>query len=421
MGDVDAIVVKDLWKSFRLPHEKRNTLFESITGIFDSKQGYEEFVALKDINFTVNQGEAIGIIGENGCGKSTLLKVIANIFRPTKGSVKINGKITPFLELGVGFQPDLTANENIYIYGAIMGLSDKEIDARLEDILDFSGLKRFEDTKLKNFSSGMQVRLAFSTAIQTDPEILLMDEVLAVGDMEFQQKCMDVFQQYIKEKKTIVFVSHDLNSVRRFCSKALLLRHGEQVAFGDTNEIIDKYVYGIDVEKDTEDLQLDSEINEICQLKEDVEGNKTRWGNKKVEITDVKFIDKFGKENTTFISGDSMIIRIFIDAKESIKNPVFGLIIYDETGLYCYGTNTELKKYPINYTRGRNEIDFIIDRITMYEGKYYLTLATQSTTGETYDWHNKLHSFVVSNTTEDLGLFEVPCKWKLRSNEKTSK
>ena len=143
MGNVDAIVVKDLWKTFRLPHEKRNTLFESIMGIFDSKQGYEEFVALKDINFTVNQGEAIGIIGENGCGKSTLLKVIANIFRPTKGSVKINGKITPFLELGVGFQPDLTAKENIYIYGAIMGLPDREIDARLEEILDFPFIRYY--------------------------------------------------------------------------------------------------------------------------------------------------------------------------------------------------------------------------------------------------------------------------------------
>lgn len=412
MGDVNAIVVKDLWKSFRLPHEKRNTLFESITGIFDSKQGYEEFVALKDINFTVKKGEAIGIIGENGCGKSTLLKVIANIFRPTKGSVKVNGKITPFLELGVGFQPDLTAKENIYIYGAIMGLSDREIDARLEEILDFSGLKRFEDTKLKNFSSGMHVRLAFSTAIQTDPEILLMDEVLAVGDMEFQQKCMDVFQRYIKEKKTIVFVSHDLNSVRRFCSKALLLRHGEQVAFGDTNEIIDRYVYG---GSDTDTLQMESEISESKDQNAEVE--KKRWGNKKVEITDVKFIDKFGKENTTFASGDSMIIRIFIDAKENIINPIFGLIIYDETGLYCYGTNTELKKYPLNYTRGRNEIDFIIDRITMYQGKYYLTIATTSITGEPYDWHNKMHSFVVSNSTEDLGLFEVPCKWKLRSNQ----
>jgi len=153
-------------------------------------KGYENFVALKNINFTVKKGEAVGIIGENGSGKSTLLKIIANILRPSSGSVKINGKITPFLELGVGFQPDLTAKENIYVYGAIMGMSDKEIDAKLEEILGFSGLTQFQDAKLKNLSSGMQVRLAFATAVQTDPEILLMDEVLAVGDMEFQQITM---------------------------------------------------------------------------------------------------------------------------------------------------------------------------------------------------------------------------------------
>jgi len=222
----DVIAVSNVSKMFRIPHEKKTTLFENITGMFDGTKGYEEFIALKNINFTVKKGEAIGIIGENGSGKSTLLKIISNILRPTSGSVKVNGKITSFLELGVGFQPDLTAKENIYVYGAVMGLSDKEIDDKLQEIFDFSGLERFKDTKLQNLSSGMQVRLAFATASQTDPEVLMMDEVLAVGDMEFQQKCLDVFQRYIKEKRTILFVSHDMNSVRWFCKKALLLRHG---------------------------------------------------------------------------------------------------------------------------------------------------------------------------------------------------
>src|SRR4030067_1779740 len=210
----DAIVVSNVSKMFRIPHEKKTTLFENIAGMFyNTNKGYEEFIALKDINFIVKKGEAIGIIGENGSGKSTLLKIISNILRPTSGSVRVNGKITSFLELGVGFQPDLTAKENIYVYGAVMGLSDRDIDERLDEILEFSGLERFKDTKLKNLSSGMQVRLAFATAIQTDPEILMMDEVLAVGDMDFQQKCLDVFQRYLKEKRTILFVSHDMNSV----------------------------------------------------------------------------------------------------------------------------------------------------------------------------------------------------------------
>ncbi|GAH14396.1 unnamed protein product, partial [marine sediment metagenome] len=179
------------------------------------------FIALKDINFSVRRGEWIGIIGPNGSGKSTLLKIIANIIRPTKGRVKVNGKITSFLELGIGFHPDLTAIENIYTYGAIIGFSDNEIREKLEAILDFSGLKRFSNTKLKNFSNGMVVRLTFSTAIQTEPEILLLDEVLAVGDMEFQQKYFHVFEKYRKQDRTVVYVSHDMNSVKRFCDRAL--------------------------------------------------------------------------------------------------------------------------------------------------------------------------------------------------------
>ncbi|HEY9204687.1 MAG TPA: ABC transporter ATP-binding protein [Candidatus Methanoperedens sp.] len=405
----DAITVTGVHKIFKLPHEKRNTLFESLTGALKGKKGYEDYVALKDINFTVKRGEAVGIIGENGSGKSTLLKIIANILRPSSGSVRINGKITPFLELGVGFQSDLTAKENIYIYGAIMGLSDQEIDAKLGEILEFSGLTQFQDAKLKNLSSGMQVRLAFATAIQTDPDILLMDEVLAVGDMEFQQKCMDVFHQYIKENKTIVLVSHDLSSVRRFCSTALLLRRGEQVAFGKTNEIIDKYVYGVGEKSENKESDLKDSLK------------KKRWGNKIVEITDVRFIDKFEKENATFTFGDPMKIRIVFNAKKTIEDLVFGLIIYNENGIYCYGTNTELKKYPINNVLGKNEIDFVIDRIPMYQGKYYLTIAAHSISGEPFDWHDKLHSFNVFNPTEDLGLFEVPCRWELRQNNENFK
>ncbi|MGB3478732.1 MAG: ABC transporter ATP-binding protein [bacterium] len=239
------IEVAHLWKEYRIPHEKRNTAFEALVGLFDTKRGYENFYALKDISFGVEKGEWLGVIGPNGSGKSTLLKIIANTLRATKGRVTVNGRITSFLELGVGFQPDLTAIENIRVYGAIMGFSDDAIEERVAGILDFAGLKQFADTKLKNFSSGMIVRLAFSTAIQTEPEILLLDEVLAVGDMEFQQKCFSVFERYRQEDKTVVFVTHDMNSVKRFCDRALLLHHGEQVAFGDAGEVVDEYVYGI--------------------------------------------------------------------------------------------------------------------------------------------------------------------------------
>lgn len=405
---MDAIIVNELWKTFKIPHEKRSTVFESLTGILYGKKGYEKFEALKNIDFTVKKGEAIGIIGENGSGKSTLLKIIANILRPSKGSVEVNGKITPFLELGVGFQPDLTAKENIYIYGAVMGLSDKEIDAKLDEILDFSGLKQFQDTKLKNLSSWMQVRLAFATAIQTNPEILLMDEVLAVGDMEFQQKCVDVFQRYIKEKKTIVFVSHDLNSVRRFCSKTLLLRHGEQVAFGDPNEIIDKYIYGMGIiEKNEKQSQPNVE-----EQKEKVEEKKRRWGNKKVEITDVRFIDKFGRENTTFNSGDPMTIQISYNVNLSVDNLVIGIAVYSDNDILCYGTNTDIQGFTVDNSVGNNEIELYIHDMTMMEGKFYLTVAAHSKEHLPYDWLDKQFSFNVIKKGNNIGLFEILSEWK---------
>ena len=397
----DAIVVSGLWKTFRIPHEKKNTLFEHVTGALYDKKGYEEFLALKDINFTVKKGEAVGIIGENGSGKSTLLKIIANILRPGRGSVNINGTITPFLELGVGFQPDLTAKENIYLYGAVMGLSDREINAKLEEILDFSGLKRFEDTKLKNLSSGMQVRLAFATAIQTDPEILLMDEVLAVGDMEFQQKCFDVFQRYIRENKTIVFVTHDLNSVRRFCSKALLLRHGEQVAFGDTNEIIDKYVYGAEDARSSE-----------TEKSSGSDKKKKRWGTKKVEIVNVKFIDKFNKENILFYSGDPMTIKISYNVNNPVDNLVIGIAIYSDNDILFYGTNTDIQGYAPNSESGANEIKLSIHNLNMIEGKFHLTVAAHSKEHVPYDWLDKEFSFNVMKKGNNAGLFEIPCEWE---------
>jgi len=243
---MQAIQVEDLWKKFRIPHERRTTILENIAGALQILEGkrftYEEFWALKGINFNVNHGEFIGIIGENGSGKSTLLKVIANILRPDKGRVKASGKIAPILELGVGFHPDLTVKENVLVYGSIMGLKNSEVKKRVSSMLEFSGLERFKDAKLKNLSSGMQMRLGFSVAIETNPDIFLIDEALAVGDMEFQQKCISKFKEFKTEKRTIVFVSHALNLVKEFCEKTLFISRGETVAFGNTEDTVSQYL-----------------------------------------------------------------------------------------------------------------------------------------------------------------------------------
>lgn len=415
---MNAIDVKHLRKVFRIPHEKRTTLFEALTGLFRPMH-YETFPALREITFSVENGEMLGIIGENGSGKSTLLKILARIMRPTAGSVTVNRRLTPFLELGVGFHPDFTAVENIRTYGTIMGLSKREIADKADDILEFAGLEKFRDTKLKNFSSGMHVRLAFSTAIQTDPEILLLDEVLAVGDMEFQQKCMDVLARYRNEGVTIVFVSHDLGSVRRFCNRTLLLCRGEQVALGETGEVIDRYVYGKAADGPAEaapaDPSSETDAPDGGQAAQAEQAAQARRGNGKAKITGVKFYNKFGAESTRFNTFDPMTARIFYTAHEEVADPVFGIALYSERGEHLYGTNTELKDISIDYITGSGHIDLLIDRIPMFAGKFLLTVAVHGPDGEPYDWQDKQYSFDVIPTGRDAGLFDVPCRWQRQS------
>ena len=386
------VQVQKLCKTFQIPHERRTTLFENLTA-FLRPNHYETMTVLQDISFSVEEGESVGIIGDNGSGKSTLLKIIANILRPTTGQVKVSGRLTPFLELGVGFQPDLSVRENVGIYATIMGLPAKEIGRRMEDILDFAELRRFEDAKLKNLSSGMQVRLAFSTAIQTDPDILLVDEVLAVGDMDFQKKCFEVFERYKKDNVTIIFVSHDLAAVRRFCDKTLLLSNGRQVEFGGTNGVIDKYIY-----------KEEHQINQIGE-------KKTRWGNKRIEILGVKFIDKNGKESDKFLSGDPFLARIYYEAHEPITSPIFGIVFYNQE-TYCYGTTTKFKKIDMGQVIGKGHVDFFLERLPLLEGTFQVTVALAPSDYKfAFDFHDRLYSFQVLRVNEDLGLFDMDGKW----------
>lgn len=223
---MDAIKIQNLSKVFRIPHERTYGIKSAFINLMKGNMKYENFYALKNINLTVKKGEFVGITGRNGSGKSTLLRIMAGIIKTTSGTIEVNGKVSPFLELGTGFQYELTAKENVYIYGTILGLTRKEIDRKFNDLINFADLERFVDTKLKNFSSGMSARLAFSIAIQVDADILLIDEVLAVGDTEFQKKCFNVFRNFKKEKKTIILVSHDINLINKFSDKTINLENG---------------------------------------------------------------------------------------------------------------------------------------------------------------------------------------------------
>lgn len=242
LSDAFAIDAHQITKKFKLPHQRSLTLFDRLSAYIRQQPSlYEEFYALRDINFQVEHGETLGIIGPNGSGKSTLLKLIAGVLFPDRGCISVQGNIAPFLELGVGFEPELSARENIYLYGAIIGIPRREIDRRYWDILDFSELRRFEFLKLRHFSSGMYSRLAFSIAIQADSDILLLDEVLAVGDEPFQKKCMEKIKELQSTGKTILYVSHSLESIKRLCNRCILLQDGQIVAGGIPEFVIDQY------------------------------------------------------------------------------------------------------------------------------------------------------------------------------------
>jgi lipopolysaccharide transport system ATP-binding protein len=239
---MDSIIVDNVSKKFRIPHEKKTTVFQNIIGLIRRQFSYEEFWALKDVSFSIKKGETFGIIGRNGSGKSTLLKILAKVMYPDNGSVTVIGKVAPFLELGVGFQPELTAKDNVYIYGSILGMRRKEIKEKYEAIFDFAELKRFESMKLKSFSSGMYVRLAFATAVHTNPEVLLVDEVFAVGDEAFQKKSADKMEELRAQGKTIAFVSHNLDTVRKICDRCLLLDSGRTISIGETEKVTSEYL-----------------------------------------------------------------------------------------------------------------------------------------------------------------------------------
>lgn len=237
-----VISVENVSKVFKIPHDIQLGLKGTLLNMIKGRNKYEKLYALKDISFEVKKGEFIGVIGRNGSGKSTLLKIITGILKPTRGSVRVNGKIAPFLELGLGFQGELTGKENIYLYGAVFGLTKKQIDKRYNEIVGFAELERFMDMKLKNYSTGMQARLAFSIAIQADADTLLIDEVLAVGDINFQKKCYDHFENLKEQRKTIFFVTHSMDLVRKYCDSALYLMEGKLISWGTPSEIVNKYL-----------------------------------------------------------------------------------------------------------------------------------------------------------------------------------
>lgn len=426
----NAIIVNHLYKQFRIPHERKNTLYQHVTGIFHGgSYSFEVFDALQDVSFTVKHGETFGIVGPNGSGKSTLLKILAGVLYPDSGQVHVNGRIAPFLELGVGFQPDLTGKENIYLYGSIMGLSKKEIASKYDDILEFAELKRFESMKLKNFSSGMTVRLAFSTAIQTDPDILLVDEVLSVGDEAFQGKCYDIINEFRAKGKTIIFVSHGLDTIRQLCERSVLLDRGHIRSIGTSDKVVDDFRSDMRIKEEIHLKENHEKIIDLQRATEEVVKESTetvesssvpiqkRWGSREVEITEVKIFAECGVEKYLFKTGESLTVRIRYFAKRKIETPVFGVAIFRNEDVHINGPNTKNCGYPIKFVEGYGEIKYILKSIPFLDGTYKLSVAVyEDTLTHAYDHHDRLYTFKVihGDIKDNFGMFCIPCTWELR-------
>jgi ABC-2 type transport system ATP-binding protein len=337
--DEVVLSVKHVSKNFALPHEKNTSIKSGIVNIFSRKDKTVEVQhALKDISFDIKKGEFFGILGRNGSGKSTLLKLLAEIYQPTKGEVHTKGKLVPFIELGVGFNPELTGRENVYLNGALLGFSRKEIDARYKDIVEFAELEEFMDQKLKNYSSGMQVRLAFSVATRAEAEILLVDEVLAVGDADFQRKCFTFFKSLKNNNTTVIFVTHDMSAVREYCDKAILINEGRITHSGSALEISNEYLKLFN--KTTS--STDSSTNE-------------RWGNKNVALDSVTASVR-EKQN-------DIQITLAMTANESISGVVAGMRIKNSSGLVVTGVNSETAG-KISLKKGEStQVNFLLPNI----------------------------------------------------------
>ncbi len=431
-----AIIVRNLSKQFRIPHERKITVYQHIAGIFRGGNfSYEVFDALSDISFTIKHGETFGIIGPNGSGKSTLLKILAGVLYPDSGSVQVNGKIAPFLELGVGFHPDLSAKENIYLYGAIMGLSKREIASKYDEILEFAELERFESMKLKNFSTGMTVRLAFSTAIQTDPNILLVDEVLSVGDESFQRKCSEKINEFRKDGKTIVLVSHGLGTVTQLCERSILLDHGKVNSEGYSENVVNDYRIGIyeqlkrkeQAEKNRESSDqiiagMDQESDQIRSGVGSSEKNPvTRWGSHEIEITNVKIFDESGVERSFFKTGEKIQIQLTYFAKMLIVNPTFGVAIFRDDGVYVYGSNTHVDGISSWKLEGEGCVSLTYDEMNLLNGTFFIDVAIYDTVGMAYDYFKHQYSFKVYNDTGNEGISMMPHTYRITKSPSNTK
>jgi ABC-type polysaccharide/polyol phosphate transport system ATPase subunit len=405
------------------------TLKSALTNrsILEELKPSETFTALSDFSLRVPVGSTFGLVGRNGSGKSTALKLVAGITKPTTGTVAVRGRISALIELGAGFHPEISGRENVFINGIMLGLSKKEIERRFDEIVEFAELADFIDEPVKNYSSGMYMRLGFSVAIHVDPEVLLVDEVLAVGDEGFTHKCLDKFADFKRRGKTVLLVTHSLNLVERFCDEAAWLDGGRMRAEGDPYRVIAEYVSDVEKQEERFLASSDDKARHVVALEtapaqpaaelppdptaDMMQAAEGRWGSRVVEIVDVALLDAQGQPVHVLHSGDPATLRMTVRAHQPVDDFVFGIGIFGADGVCIYGTNTDIDEFISGRLEGDAIVEVAFEAIDLVEGTYKLDVAVHKHDGVPYDYHRLLHTFRVKSRAKDVGIYRPGHRW----------
>jgi len=393
----------------------------------------ETFSAVQDVTVTVPRGRTLGVIGRNGSGKSTLLKLVAGITKPTTGTVTVNGRISALIELGAGFHPEISGRENVFINGIMLGLTKREVARRFDEIVEFAELKDFIDAPVKTYSSGMYMRLGFAVAIHVDPEVLLVDEVLAVGDEGFTHRCLDKFAEFKRRGKTILLVTHSLSLVERFCDEALWMDGGRKKTTGDPKRVVGAYVTDVEKSEETQLAAGDAKAQEaVVAISPDdpvtavlpdhpletatapadmFRATEGRWGSREIEITAVELLGPEGVAHI-FHTGDAISVRMRVRAHQPISDFVFGFGLFSAEGVCCYGTNTHLEGFVSRAIEGEAEVTLQFDRLDLVAGTYKIDVAVHRRDGATFDYQRLLHTFRIKSRSEEVGLYRPAHAWK---------
>jgi ABC-type polysaccharide/polyol phosphate transport system ATPase subunit len=424
MGESTVISIKNVSKAFKIYRDKPLTLKEKLLKLRSNE--YSNFFAVKNVSLDIKKGETIGLIGHNGCGKSTLLKLITKILYPDIGEINVTGRISSLIELGAGFHSDFTGRENIYINASIFGLSKKEVDNKIGEIIRFSELGEFIENPVRTYSSGMYMRLAFSVAINVNPEILLIDEILSVGDANFQKKCYDKIEGFKRNGATIVIVAHDLGTIEKICDRVVWMNEGQIVEQGEADRIVNLYVQHMNKQfveqrqqeynsdrSDKENTEEELQVVELVAPNTSEFSNDIRWGSKEVEITEARIVNAIGKITNVLSAGESFAIEIDYKVNSPQKEYIFGTGFYTADKILVYGNNTEIGKIKLQNIKNSGMVKFTISQCNLLTGNYKLNVAIVDGDHRALDFIKFYMDFTVVSNDKAVGIFSIDHSWEI--------